>query len=118
MPRGSVRKNLKIPTYMHAPENKLQAAYISGLYDAEGSVRKRQAEIDFFTTSEELFEFITSFLNRNEIKFSTLKRTRHLTPEYEIYIYGVKNLKRFSELIKFRHPLKFEKIESFLIRNC
>src|SRR3989344_1794205 len=63
IPKGAVRKNLKIPNYIKSLQDSLKASYISGLFDAECYISKRQAEISFSITCQEIFEFIKEFLN-------------------------------------------------------
>lgn len=113
LPRGSVRENLRLPSYFRSLEITMKEAYVGGLYDAEGHVKKRQAEIDFTTTSKELYWFVTKLLKELKIPFSTYKRHRHKNPEYEIYIYGKKNLKKFCSHIRILHPEKQKRLNKF-----
>ena len=114
IPSGSVRKNLRFPTYLKDINNKFKSSYIGGIFDAEGHVRKRQAEIDFSITNKEIWEFVKKFLNDIDVKFSTKIRKRRKNPEYEIYIYGKPNLINFNEHIKFSHPDKIDAFQKFL----
>ncbi len=104
--KGSIRKRIIIPGFIQKNNIIIQREYVGGLFDAEASVKKRQAEIAFSTTSENLFEFIKEILTRSGIKFSTNVRHRRKNPEYEIYIYGKTNLSIFQEKIGFTHPKK------------
>ena len=100
------KKNLKVPTRIQKAPWKYKLHYIGGLFDAEAHVRKRQAEIDFSISSKNIFDFIQLGLRHIKIKYSTYVRKRRHLPEYEIRIYGKKNLLTFQERIKFYHPEK------------
>lgn len=110
IPKGSVRKNLKVPEYLKSLNNNLKASYIAGLFDAESYISKRQAEINFSTTCQDIFEFIKEFFDKNQIIFSSRIRHRRNNPEYEIYIYGKERIKKLSRIIKFKHPDKISQL--------
>lgn len=114
LPVGPVRQNLKVPGYMKKLGIKFQAEYIGGLFDAEGCVKKRQAELNVVSTSEDVFNFVGNFLGKIGVTYSRCIRRRHLNPEYEIYIYGKDDLEKFSKYVSFKHPLKRKELERFL----
>ena len=113
-PRGAVRANLRIPKFIWDWSDELKSAYVGGLFDAEGSVSKRQAEIGFYSTSEELFDFVKAFLQRSGISFSVYRRRRHKNEEFEIHVYGKDDLKRFAREVDFFHPEKKKRLALFL----
>ena len=113
IPKGAVRKNLKIPSFIKTLNLELQAEYIAGLFDAEGHIRIRQAEIDFSTSTEDIFQLISEFLTKIQIKFSTRIRHRRKNPEFEIFIYGKNNLQKFNNFIHLKHPAKLKRIKFF-----
>jgi len=114
MPKGAVRQNLRVPAYMKNLGKGLQAEYVGGLFDAEGCVKKRQAELNISTTSKSVFEYLGEFLNGIKVTYSTYVRTRHKNPEYEIYIYGKDDLQKFARYVSFRHPSKKRRMANFL----
>lgn len=114
VPKGAVRKNLKIPKFVKRFNSKLKAAYICGLFDAEGSVRKRQAQVSFYTTTKELFEFVGNFLKNKKIEFSTYTRKRGKKKEFEIHVYGRDDLARFNKFVELKHPEKRKRLTLFL----
>jgi len=114
MPCGPVRQNLKIPSYMEKLGLKHQAEYVGGLFDAEGCVKTRQAELNLSSTSKNIFKFIGGFLKKIGVTYSTYERRRHKNPEYEIYVYGKDDLKKFSRYVSFLHPLKMKRMAKFL----
>ena len=114
IPKGSVRKGLKIPIYMHRFSKKQKCAYVSGLFDSEGYVSKRQAQIDFTTTSKDLHEFVASLIISLGIDISQFSRKRRDNREYEIRIYGKKRLSLLTSSIKLLHPDKTERLNRFL----
>ena len=112
--KGSVRKNLAIPNYLKNLTDDLKASYLTGVFDAECCVSKRQAEINFSTTSQKLFNFINKFLNKNQIKNSQQIRDRRKNKEYEIYIYGRENIKNMLKIIKIKHPNKILRLQKMV----
>ena len=114
LPKGSIRKKLKLPNFMYTWNNKLIGSYIGGLFDAESSISKRQAQISISTTSKQIFIFVRKFLIKIKIKHSLYIRSRRANKEYEIYIYGKKNIKNFLKHIKILHPDKKRLLEKHI----
>ncbi len=106
VPRGAIREKLFVPLFLKRGSRALQREYVGGLFDAEGSVKSRQAEINFSTTCKEIFDFVGVVLDRAKIDYSRYIRHRHVKPEYEIYIYGIDDLETFHRKIGFTHPEK------------
>ena len=113
IPKGSVR-NFHIPKFLEKLPLELQAEYVSGIFDSESHIRKRQAEIDFTTTNGELWMFLIKFLRRINVKFSQRKRYRRKNPEFEIIIYGKSNIRTFCKIVNFKHPEKIKRLSLFL----
>jgi intein-encoded DNA endonuclease-like protein len=114
IPKGAVRQNLHVPAYMKKLSRHLQSEYVGGLFDAEGCVKKRQAELNISTTSKNVFGYLGEFLSRIGVTYSTYIRTRHKNPEYEIYIYGKDDLHKFARHVCFMHPSKKKRMANFL----
>ena len=113
IPRGSVRERLQVPGYIKNLNLPLLSAYVGGLYDAEGHVKKRQAEIDFSTTSQDVWEVVDTTLTRQNIGHS-LNRRQRSSLENEIYIYGKDDIAKFDDCVKFTHPVKMQSLSRFL----
>ena len=105
IPKGSVRSGLRVPGYIKRLELSLQAKYVGGLYDAEGHVKKRQAEIDFSITCEEIQAMVGATLDQLTIGLTLHARQRR-SKEFEVYIYGKDDLAKFEAQIGFTHPVK------------
>ena len=114
VPVGAIRVNLSIPNYIKEATTELKSEYIAGVFDAEGHVSKRQAEINLSTTSEDLFNFIKVFLNEINIKYSVYIRNRRKNKEYEIYLYGKDNITKFTKIVKIKHPDKLLRLSKFI----
>ena len=112
--RGAVRENLVLPSFIYKVPNKLKSEYIAGLYDSESYVSKRQAEIEFSITSEEIYKFILDFLSKNTIKHSKRIRNRRKKKDYTIHIYGKENISNFLNIVEIKHPEKVARINKFL----
>jgi intein-encoded DNA endonuclease-like protein len=114
IPNGPIRQNLKVPKFLKKLPLKLQSEYVAGLFDSESHIRKRQAEIDFSTTSKDVWSFIKDYLKKIGIKFSCRIRKRRKNPEFEIFIYGKNNLKIFNQFLNLKHPEKRKRLQLFL----
>lgn len=114
VPSGAVRKALKLPNFLDNLPLTIQAEYIAGIFDSESHIRKRQAEIDFSTTTEDLWTFVKHFLSKIGVKFSARIRRRRKNPEFEIFIYGKNNLILFNKFVKLKHPDKVKRLTAFL----
>ncbi len=113
VPEGAIREKLFLPNYIKELPNNLQASYVGGFFDAEGTIKKRQAQADFYTTNQEIFEFLKFFLCANSIEFSIYTRSRRKNIEYEIYIYGKERLMQLNKLIDIKHPDKIARLNMF-----
>jgi len=114
IPSGAVRENLRIPKFLQKLPIELQAEYVAGVFDSESHIRERQAEIDFSTTSMQVWQFVINFLTNIGIKFSQRIRKRKKNPEFEIFIYGKNNLKIFNQFVKLKHSEKIKRMQLFL----
>jgi len=114
VPSGAVRKSLTLPKYLTKLPIRMQAQYVAGIFDSESHIRKRQAEIDFSTTTKDLWVFVKSFLSKIGIKFTARIRRRRKNPEYEIFIYGKRNLMIFKKYVKLKNPDKKIALTAFL----
>ena len=115
IPRGSVREGLFIPNYLKTAPKEVQAAYIGGIFDSEGYVSHRQAQVSFFSTNLELMEFIQKFLEQQKLKFSFVARNRSKKTEYEIHLYGRENIRLFLEHVPVYHPEKVKRLQDFCL---
>ena len=113
IPKGAVRKGLRVPDYLRELELRFRAKHVAGLYDAESHVKKRQAEIDFSITCKEIQETIGATLSELDIG-RTLSARERRSKEFEVYIYGRDDLRRFETYIGFAHPVKKRALESAL----
>jgi len=114
LPEGAIRNNIKIPLFANQWTKKQKGAYIAGVFDAEGYVSKRQAEISLTTTSPRIFDFALKYLKSIGLNPSFRIRKRRKNPEYEIRLYGKENLRRFSKWVPAKHPEKVARLMPFL----
>ena len=113
IPKGAVREKLFISKDITSGSLKQRAAYIAGLFDAEGHISKRQAMVSFSTTSKVLHTFVQSFLKDIKVKFSPSERKRRTNVEYEIYLYGKTNINKFKDIVTLKHPNKVSRLSNF-----
>ena len=105
LPRGPVRKGLRVPEYMRRLELRFRAKYVGGLYDGESHVKKRQAEIDFSSTCGEIQGFVGKTLKDLEIG-RTLSERQRTSRKFEVYNYGKDDLRKFEAHVGYAHPVK------------
>lgn len=114
LPEGSVRKNLKVEEFMNKWNDNEKAFYIAGIFDSEGYVSKRQAEISITITSKEIFDFISNHLHKLNFTHSKRMRNRRMKTEYELRMYGKKNISSFFNRIPIKNPDKIHRLIKFL----
>ena len=112
---GLVRCSLKkLPSYLSKFTITQKTCYIAGLYDSEGSIKKRQAEIDFTITSKPIWKYIQEYLTQITINYSTRIRKREKwLNNYEIYIYGKENVRKFINNVPMLHPAKLKRFKPY-----
>ena len=113
VPKGALRKKLFLPSCLRELDKSFRAAYVGGLFDAEGWVTSRQAHIGLSITNEEIRNFISEILHQCNINHTTSERKRRRNNEFEIHIYGKENLRKFQEQISFTHPKKITMMSKF-----
>lgn len=111
---GAVRNGLVVPSCLEDADLECRSAYVGGLFDAEGWVSARQAEIGFSTTCESIFELAQEVIGEQGVDFSATVRRRRKNPEHEIHVYGKDDVERFQKRIAFFHPAKKSRLAHFL----
>ncbi len=101
----------RVPKVVPKCPNKEVAAFLRGLYDAEGSVRDHS--IVLTSTSEDIITVIQMLLLRfgiySHIYDSTI--TSAGNPSYQLVIYYDKSIKKFRELINFGSKIKHDRLD-------
>ncbi|GAA0287587.1 DEAD/DEAH box helicase [Halobacterium noricense] len=133
IPRGEKSDIVTIPTIPLTDE--LLGSYISGLFDADGSVSPRQNGdgapcVEFYSTSAELVtQLKTALLRYGIIAHRDLREVAGRTEEidgrtvtsrknvHRLTIYGVEQLQRFRQKIGFRHPDKSNALADSIAMN-
>jgi replicative DNA helicase Mcm len=105
--------------------NKLLSNYLAGLFDADGSINKRNTKgsntIDLTTCSEQLAKQTQLVLLRYDIhsqirrrEASTNEKVKGKHPKWVLEIRGINNIKNFIKNIPLRHPEKKQKLKSLI----
>ncbi len=106
----------KIPDQIILSSNEIICSFIRGFADAEGCVKKRVIVID--STSIEIAEKLQFILNRLGIESTLSKQKingyRKEGISYRIGIGSVNAIRKFNELIGFRHPEKNRKLKDMI----
>jgi replicative DNA helicase Mcm len=121
----SPKEDVTIPNNVLQLDDERLNAFLSGLYDADGSVHRRpnsngSSTIEFYTTSEQLANDVKHCLLRNSIQAQLRSRPPQETgpiqrnkPLHVLTIYGQDNLKRFAEKTSLNNPEKRSTLELF-----
>ena len=101
-------KEREIPKKILQSPNKVVAAFLRGIFDAEGYVpinSKRKDRIIISQKNKNSLIFLKFVLSRLKITSSI---SHHL-----LFIYGKENLKKFYSLVPFLYPDKKERLRKF-----
>ena len=92
--------------------------FIRGLFDTDGNVNKKKAQITVGSISKHLILQVSYILKTLNLDHSFYRfKPKPNKREFNcIYIYNRKNLQRFNEIIGFTNPIKKERIENILRR--
>lgn len=102
----------KIPEIIMTLRKREVAAFLRGLYDAEGYVTRK---VEITMTAEEVMRVVQLLLLRFEIISSCyLKRTYGVKPQYTVVIYDLHSLRNFRKHIGFSSSGKNAKLEGIL----
>ncbi len=118
IPKGAVRKQLYLPSFISNSSLNLRKSYIGGLFDAEGYVITRQAEIGISITNEEIWRFVSKVFDEINLKHSKNIRNRREANEFEIHVYGKDRLEKFQREISFSHQEKIKKLFNHVRFPC
>jgi len=121
---GQHSRDKTISDYIMRLNNKCVSELISGLYDAEGSVRK-DGLIEFITASKEIASRLCFLLTRFGIKPRIREKIACATNSakpvkrvyYRVNIEGTKDATIFYNQIGFKHKGKKIKLEKFIRRG-
>ena len=107
----------EIPSIVHKATKEEIAAFLRGLYDAEGSFRGHQVVL--CSTSRNIVEVVKMLLLRFGILSSTYKFKEPISRRdaYHLNINHNESIKRFKKFIGFGSVTKQKKLEKFLSEN-
>ena len=88
-----------------------QIGFIRGLFDAEGTVHNKRYAIRVSSNQRLVMEVTKKILENLQIKTGKIHadKTAYILP-----LYGKENLRRFSEIISFRHPEKKARLNKLI----
>lgn len=116
---GQVTRDKSFPTSLLSASSEQTAAFISGLFDSDGSVEKKSGRVSFTNTSETLVRQLQFVLLHYGI-VSSVRVCVHAPGKweaaYELMIFGI-NLKKFSSSIGFRLERKRKALEDILVNK-
>lgn len=121
IPSGNKSRTVRIPSKIISSEMKIKTAFLSGIFDAEGSIIRTKdshhpngyTRIQFKVHNNELAEDIYKLLL--ELKF---KPRIYKYPEFSmVNLHGTSQCQLFLEKIGFKHPIKSDKLRHFLLAN-
>ena len=87
--------------------------YIAGFFDGEGYIAKDRALIVMTNTEKSIIDETSQYLKNHNIENVVIteqpKNNNYLTA-YRLRVYGIKNVKKFIDLIPIRHPDKLVRV--------
>jgi translation initiation factor 5B len=110
-PRTDKTRALSIPDLVAAAPNPLAASFLTGFFDAEGWVEKRN-NVGVSCKSPELMHRLPILLQRFGCLGYFAKKSRRL----ELMVSGATNLGAFADHIGFREPEKASLLEAALVK--
>jgi len=102
------RKNYKL--ILSEPID-FQLGFVQGIFDAEGTVHNKRYSIRVSSSKIQTIYVINKILEKFSIKTGKIyaDKTAFILP-----IYGRENLKRFSDIVGFRHKEKKDRLQSLI----
>ncbi|MBI2972111.1 MAG: hypothetical protein HYY37_06855 [Candidatus Aenigmarchaeota archaeon] len=86
-----------------------QTGFLQGIFDAEGSVRLDRNHISVSSNRESLISLVTFLLVKRDIIAG--KPWQDSAGVISLSIYGIDDIKKFSDLVGFRHPEKKHRLQ-------
>ena len=112
---NQIKKHRINSSWILRKSKEFQLGFLQGVYDAEGSIKKSRNHITISSNRKDLIR-ILQILLRN-LNFRLGKTWKDYNGVITLPFYGKDNLKRFQELINFRHPKKKERLAELLNDN-
>lgn len=84
-----------------------QLGFLQGFFDAEGTVHKERYAIRVSSKNEETIKVVKEILRQFGIKTGKIHDDKTV---FVLPLYGKENLKKFSDIINFRHEEKKERL--------
>lgn len=110
-----VSKQRDIPNNMLKCNDRIVAAFLSGLYDAEGYLNK--TTVDIAMTDKKLIKKIQLILLRFGILSSFQRKTAKGTPQWSVRITDLNSVKSFRKNIDFQRKDKKKKLKKTCNRS-
>jgi len=119
IPKGTKSRTVKVPEIIMNSSNKIKCLFLSGIFDAEGSVIKMKdakhpngyLKIQFKVHNNELAKQIYNMLRKLDFK----PRLYEYNDFAMVNLHGRSQGKLFLQKIGFKHPAKNAKINAFLL---
>lgn len=105
VPYGKKDSKIIVPKILFEQDNESIMEFISGIFDCESYIGKSGLELGM--NSKELIDSISTLL----LRFGVISRIRKHSRSCRLMIYGVNNIKRFSENIFLKKQDKIDKLD-------
>ncbi|MFH1094992.1 MAG: LAGLIDADG family homing endonuclease [Candidatus Micrarchaeota archaeon] len=103
-----------IPDQILMSKTEVQAAFLSGLYDAEGYIHGKR--VDIAMVSKKMMEQVNAVLLRMGIRASFGEKTVTGNPQWCVSISDLDSVRKFSSLVGFRRKDKKERLGQMAAR--
>ncbi len=124
IPAGTKSGTVRVPTYLINATDNIKSAFLSGIFDAEGSVVNMidkahpngYSRIQFKVNNQKLGKDIAEMLNSLDIPCKPLNYEYPREKFATIILNGNNKCKLFLSKVGFKHPNKKNKIKRILLR--
>jgi len=92
-------------------DRRFQIGFLQGMFDAEATVHFNRYQIRIASNKVELIKIVEKLLNSFQIKTGRIHKD---VAVFVLPLYGKENLKRFAEIVNFRHEEKKLRLKKLL----
>src|SRR3989338_4971605 len=118
LPNGNKSARIEIPKLILNSNKEICGSFLSGLFDSDGTIAKsgKRKYLKFASASKKIIDQVYSQLKDFGItcyKHHWLKNEKYKML-FDVSVYDPQSILKFNKEISFKHPLKKQKLESYV----
>ncbi len=117
IPRGNKASRVRVPRLIQRSPPAVVSAFLSALFDCEGSVSRRKCEVEFSTASHELAQQLPFLLLRFGVVSRVAEKPFKGKTYYRLLVSGKENLRSFQQKVGFHAPEKATALDAILSKT-